>query len=679
MSATAQTGTGPSALPKRRVYTIIGALLLGMLLAALDQTIVATALPTIVGELGGLAHLSWIVTAYLLAVTASTPLWGKLGDMYGRKRFFQAAILIFLLGSILSGLSQSMLQLILFRAIQGLGGGGLIIGAQAIVGDVVAARDRGRYQGLFGAVFGLSSVVGPVIGGLLVDHLSWRWVFYINIPVGAIALGVTAVVLPGALSTVRHSIDYLGTALIASAATVLVLMTSLGGNTYDWSSGPIYLMAVLGVVLTIAFVFVEGRAKEPVLPLSLFRNQVFAATAAIGFVVGFAMFGAITYLPLFLQVVQGVDPTASGVRLLPMMAGLLLTSIGSGFLISRWGRYKVFPVMGTAVMTLGLFLFSRMGPDTGTLMTSVYMFVFGFGLGCVMQVLIIAVQSAVDYKDLGVATAGATFFRSIGGSFGTAVFGAIFAAVITGHLQDALGNATLPAGMTGSSISPALLQQLPPTIRSGIIDAYAASLQEVFLVAIPIGLFAFLLTWILPEIELRTTTGAVDPGDTFAMPGERTPIEEVERAITVLAARENRLELYSRLADRAGLDLGPRECWLLYRFDDHPADTLAHIAQVVNRPEERLTELAESLHDKGLLKSVHDQPGHRLALTGEGRQAIARLLEARRARLEEMLGDWSPEEHPELIDHVKHLAQILMADDDKMLEAARTHSGPPPS
>jgi EmrB/QacA subfamily drug resistance transporter len=657
------------------VYAILGALLLGMLLAALDQTIVATALPTIVGELGGLDHLSWIVTAYLLAVTASTPLWGKLGDMYGRKQFFQAAIVLFLVGTILSGVSQSMVQLIIFRAIQGLGGGGLMIGAQAIIGDVVPPRDRGRYQGFFGAVFGVTSVVGPVLGGLLVDHLSWRWVFYINLPVGAVALVVTASVLPGALSRLPHTIDYLGTILIAATATDLVLLTTLGGNTYAWDSAPIYFMAALGVVLLALFVLVEHRAKEPVLPLSLFRNKVFAATSAIGFVVGFAMFGAITYLPLFLQVVQGVDPTASGVRLLPMMAGLLITSIGSGFLISHWGRYKIFPILGTAFMTLGLFLFSQMGAHTSTFMTSVYMFVLGVGLGGVMQVLVIAVQSAVDYKNLGVATAGATFFRSIGGSFGTAVFGAIFAGVITGHLRESLGNNTLPSGMTGASISPELLDTLPGTLRSGIIDAYAASLQDVFLVAVPIGIFAFLLTWILPEIELRTTTGAVDPGDTFAMPTERSSIEEVERAVTVLEARENRHRLYTELADRSGLDLAPHECWLLYRFDDHPHDTLAEIAVTVNRPEERLTELAERLHHKGLLTEVHDRPGHRLELTGAGRDAIARLLDARRARLQDLLGDWSPEENPELIDHVKQLAQALMADDDKMLEAA-AHTAP---
>ncbi|TWP34949.1 MFS transporter [Leekyejoonella antrihumi] len=679
MSSATETTPVASTIPKRRLYAIIGALLLGMLLAALDQTIVATALPTIVGDLGGANHLSWIVTAYLLAVTASTPLWGKLGDMYGRKQFFQAAIVIFLIGSILSGLSQSMLELILFRALQGLGGGGLMIGAQAIIGDVVSPRERGKYQGLFGAVFGVTSVVGPLLGGLLVDGPGWRWVFYINVPVGAIALVVTAIVLPGTLSKVRHTIDYLGTILIAATATDLVLLTSLGGTTYAWNSFPIYFMAVLGVVLLAGFILAERRAAEPVLPLNLFTNKVFAAASAIGFVVGFAMFGAITYLPLFLQVVQGVNPTISGVRMLPMMAGLLMTSIGSGILISKWGRYKVFPVMGTAIMTLGMFLLSHMGVGTSIFMTSVFMFVLGVGLGCVMQVLVIVVQSAVDYKDLGVATAGATFFRSIGGSFGTAVFGAIFAGVITGHLRDALGNVKLPGGAGGSGISPEILAKLPAHIKSGVIDAYAGSLQTVFLVAVPIGIVAFLLTWILPEIELRATTGAVDAGETFAMPVERSSLEEVERAITVLDSRENRHDLYADLARRADLDLGPRECWLLYRFDDHPESTLAEISAVVNRPVDRLTQLAENLHTKGLLVEDHDRPGHRLALSTSGHGAIARLLQARRDRLEELLGDWSPEDNPDLVERVRRLAGALMADDDKMLEAARTRPPEPAS
>ena len=360
---TAQPGQAILGLSHRRVLIIIGALMLGMLLAALDQTIVSTALPTIVGDLKGGSHIAWVVTAYLLAATVSTPLWGKLGDQYGRKFFFQAAIVIFLVGSVFSGLSHSLVELIAFRAVQGLGGGGLMVGAQAIVGDIVSPRDRGRYMGLFGAVFGVASIVGPLLGGVFVDDLSWRWIFYINLPIGAVALAVVAAQVPGHLGTVHHVIDYLGAVTLTLAASSLVLFTSLGGTTYRWGSAAIILLGVVGFALVGVFALVERRAAEPVLPLHLFKIRTFSVTSVVGFIIGFAMFGAITYLPAFFQVVKGLSPTASGIELLPLMAGLLVVSIGSGQIIARTGKYRVFPIAGSALTTLGLYLLSTMAPE----------------------------------------------------------------------------------------------------------------------------------------------------------------------------------------------------------------------------------------------------------------------------------------------------------------------------
>jgi EmrB/QacA subfamily drug resistance transporter len=659
---------------KRRLWIILGALLLGMLLAALDQTIVSTALPTIVGDLHGGSHLAWVVTAYLLTSTVSTPLWGKLGDQYGRKFFFQAAIAIFVVGSALAGFSHTMTELILFRAMQGLGGGGLMVGAQTIIGDVVSPRERGRYMGLFGAMFALATVIGPLIGGLCVTYLSWRWVFYINLPLGILALFVTGAALPNALRRVHHTIDYLGTGLLSAAATSLILFASLGGISWSWDSTQSVGLAVAGVVLTLLFLLTEHRAKEPVIPLKLFRIQVFSAASAIGFVMGFAMFGALTFLPLFLQNVKGVSPTASGLRILPLMGGMLGASILSGRLVTRWGRYKMFPIAGTALMTLGAFLMSLIGEHTSFWLMSVYMFVFGVGLGLIMQVLVVAVQNAVSYQDLGVATSNATFFRMLGGSFGTAVFGAIYANVLTHKLAPTL--ASLPRTGTQLNLStqdPAALHtlaRLAPEIYDKVLAAITGTVQTVFLVAVPIAFVAFLLSWLLPELELRKTVETVDTGEGFGSPVPRSSLQEIELALERISDRENRAELYQTLAKRAGVDLPPRSCWLLYRLADRPASTVHDVAARLKVDPQIIEPAVAGLVASGMVEEVTRGQECDLALTPLGLSAIDRLTEARRNGLTELLEGWNPEEHPELIDMVKNLASSLLADDERLLHDA---------
>jgi EmrB/QacA subfamily drug resistance transporter len=483
--------------PIRLLFT---ALLLVMLLGALDQTIVSTALPTIVGELGGLESLSWVVTSYLLTSTIVVPLYGKFGDLFGRKVVIQASILIFLAGSILCGVAQDMTQLIVLRALQGLGGGGLMVVTMAAIADVIPPAERGRYQGLFGGVFGLATVVGPLLGGFIVEHLSWRWIFYINVPLGVLALIVIGLVFKPHVAHVKHKIDYMGAAFLAASLTCIILFTSQGGTLLPWSSPQLWFTLALGIITLGGFVYEERLADEPIMPLELFRERTFVLSGLIGFIIGFSLFGAITFLPLYLQVAKGSTPSQAGLQVLPMMAGLLSTSIISGRLISRIGKYRWFPICGTAIVACGMFLLSTLQLDTPLHTMYLFMLLLGLGLGMVMQVLVLAVQNAVPFKNIGVATSGATLFRSIGGSVGVATFGAIFTNGLHSRLADAMpAGAELPRSM-----GPTMAQQLPAAVRDIYLNAFSGSMHVVFLVAGAVVLLAFALSWLMQDKPLRS-------------------------------------------------------------------------------------------------------------------------------------------------------------------------------
>ena len=507
---------------RREVLVVLPGLLMAMMLAMLDNFIVGTAMPRIVGELGGLAHLSWVVTAYVLGTTVSTPIWGKIGDLFGRKAIFLISIVIFLVGSALCGAAGSslfggvhdgMTELIVFRVLQGLGAGGLIVNVMAIIGDLVPPRERGRYQGIMAAVMSLAMIAGPLVGGIITDHLSWRWAFYVNLPLGGVALLVLVATLHLPRRRSSHRIDWLGAALLTVAITALVLITTWGGNRYAWRSTQILGLAALAALGLALFVLVERRAREPIIPLGLFANRNFSLISGIGFLLGFAMFGAITFLPLYQQTVQGSSATNSGLLLLPMMAAAMVVSLFVGQTITRTGRYKVFPLVGGVVMALAMYLLSRQDAHTTRAQTGLFIAVLGVGMGFLMQTTMLIAQNSVDQKDLGVSSSAAMFVRSIGGSFGVSLFGALFNHRFTAEISHRLGAAG--GRLTGGSgrVDPATLKQLPAPIRTGVLESLASAIAHVFGWAILFAVAVPLLAVFIKEIPLRgRDTQAPTPG-----------------------------------------------------------------------------------------------------------------------------------------------------------------------
>lgn len=498
----------PQYLEHQQIVVVMIGLMTGVLLAALDQSIVGTALPRIVSELGGLDQLSWVVTAYLLTSTAVTPLWGKISDLYGRRQVFQAAIIIFLIGSFLCGFSQDMFQLIAFRALQGIGGGGLMAIALSVIGDVIPPRERGRYQGYFAAVFGVSSVAGPLLGGWFTEAINWRWIFYINIPLGLLAMIVTTSALKMTIVRREHKIDYLGAGLIVASVSAMLLFLDWAGRDYGWTSPQAIALLAMSLALAALFVFVESKAAEPIIPLRLFRNPIFSVANIYGFMAGVAMFGAIIFLPLYLQGVMGLSPTRSGLAMLPAVLGIFSTSISSGILITRTGRYKIFPIIGAVVLLAALFLMSRLQVDTPYLLLAVYMYLFGAGLGFTMQTIVVAVQNSVEYRDMGAATGATTFFRQMGAAIGTAIFGTILSTRLATHLAEQLAGTPGAAEAVSSGQLDAndiqAIQALPEPIKTLVATGFTQAIADVFLAAIPFIAIALIVSLFLREIPLRT-------------------------------------------------------------------------------------------------------------------------------------------------------------------------------
>jgi len=655
-------------LDRRRMNLVFLTVVGGMLLAALDQTIVSTALPTIVGDLGGAEHLSWVISAYLLTDTIATVLAGKFGDLFGRKLVFQVSALTFVVASAACGFAQSMTWLIAWRAVQGFGAGGLLVTATAVIGDVIPLRERGKYQGALGAVFGVTTVLGPLLGGLFTDHLSWRWAFYVNLPIGLAVVALAAATMPKIAATGRAIIDYLGVGLISVGAGCLTLAVSWGGTEHPWGSPTIIGLFIVSAMAIGLFVLAESRAADPILPLRLFRSSVFTISVILAFIVGFAMLGAMTFLPTYLQYVDGVSATESGLQTLPLVLGLLGTSISSGTVIGRTGRYRWFPIAGSLVMAVGLWLLSRMTASTPWSLRAIYMVVLGAGIGLCMQVLTIIVQNTAEYRDLGVATSGVTFFRTLGSSFGASIFGTIYANALADRLPAAY--AASPGVDPTRTTTPAGLHSYPADKIAPIVEAYAHSLHIVFLWAVPVALVAFALAWFLKEVPLRGSSraGATDVGDAFGMPEDSDRVRLLAVAIGRLTRHLRREDLVTMWRE-SGTRLAVADAWCLaqvyVRAENDVRPTLRSIARQVRVPQEVLAPAFATALQRGYL--VED--GAELHLTESGREEIGHLVAARRAWLARELADWGAEDDALLTQALDDLARRMLEDDSEAIPA----------